>query len=288
MFDYTTIDRVCQVLQDATERKRMVKTSNQELQLYFEKTKQIAKAGRVRECANIMTWKRWQDPEQTVKLNSLNLCRERLCANCATALGRKKFAELLNAFSGVKNVYFGTVTVDNVSGNALRITTQKMLTAFKAMVRKLKIKDYFRSIEVTHNKEENTYHPHIHFVYTETDASQHKRVKATWIECIHSAGIRTKYAWVACKVLPIKEEKQYFELCKYVTKPNGINQTTIPVLDKAMKGIQLKRGSKSVTDKSIAYRKASKAEQAETEKRLSEYEWDLFQYIWNGENYIPH
>lgn len=287
MINYTTLDRVCQELQNATERKRMVKTSNQELQKYFESTKQVAKAGRVRDCANIMTWKRWKDPEQTVKLNGLNLCRERLCANCATALGRKKFAEILNAFAGTKNVYFGTVTVDNVTGDALRVTTQKMLTAFKAMVRKLKIKDYFRSIEVTHNKTENTYHPHIHFVYIETDANQHKHIKTTWTECIHSAGIRTKYAWVACKVLPIKEEKQYFELCKYVTKPNDINQTTIPVLDKAMKGIQLKRGSKSVTDKSVAYRKASKAEQAETEKRLSAYEWDLFQYIWNGENYIP-
>lgn len=61
-----------------------------------------------------------------------------------------------------------TLTVKNCYGEDLKDTLDLMTSAFNKMNQrkafKKAIKGYFRSLEITYNKEEDTYHPHFHLI----------------------------------------------------------------------------------------------------------------------------
>lgn len=262
---------------------------NKELVEYFKKEKQPAKAKRIEECANIIQWKVFNNsPDYTHKLDSINLCRERLCPNCATARGRKKAVELLQAFQPYfdkGSVSFVTLTTENVSGKELRTTVQKLTKAFKAFVRKLKVKQYFRSTEVTYDENTNTYHPHLHVIMvTDSKIGLKQEVRRVWTECLHKE-IHTKHAYVITDVNTEPDEKSVLELCKYITKPMNISQKTIPALN-SLRDLQLKRGSRDITSTSKKVTAEYKKEVAtETNELMEKFEYSLIQYMWNGENY---
>lgn len=262
----------------------MQKKISNTLQEHFENTKQIAKATRVKECSTAISFKVWRDEEKTTKLHTVNLCRERLCPNCATALSRAKFFEVKSAFEGRENVYLITVTVDNVVGTLLRTTLTKMQKALKAMLRKLNINYYYRSFEITKGKK-GTYHPHIHLLTQIAEKPSNKTIRRVWADCVHKAGIHTKYAWLEVDISKVDSDKGYMELCKYVTKPTDITKDTVKILEPAVKGLQLKRGSKAVTDIIKNYRTQTASERAKREKELDKYGWDVELYMWNNDNY---
>lgn len=285
MHDYTTKKGIRQDLEKRSADKRMQKHINAILAEHLIKTKQARKAERVKECSNSLSFKVWRDAEQTAKLHTINLCRERLCANCATALARQKFGELNFAFAGESGIYHIILTVDNCPGRELRQTLSKMQKAFKAFMRKLDTSFYYRSYEVTHNKEEDTYHPHIHTLVKLAKLISRKKATELWSECIHKAGIRTKYAYCQVCVKKVKDADAYFELCKYVTKPTDLTPETVKVLEPAVKGLQLKRGSAEVTEKLKEYRHLNEAERKAKEAELDKYGWDIELYIWQDDKY---
>ena len=284
MLNYTTKAGICQALAEMGKDKKMQKKIGKILQEHLERTKQARKAKRVEECSTALAFKVWKDEERTSKLHSINLCRERLCPNCSTALSRAKFFEVKYAFEGQEDLWLITLTVDNVNGGVLRDTLTKMQKALKATLRKLGIEFYFRAFEITKGRE-NTYHPHIHLLARIPNKPTNKRIREIWSQNIHKAGIHTKHAWVMVDVRPVDSEKGYYELCKYVTKPTDVTPDTVKVLEPAVKGLQLKRGSKSVTDCIKTYRNLTKAEREEVEKKLDQFGWDIEMYMWNNDNY---
>ncbi len=284
MIDYTTKSKVCQALEQFKGSKLMQKKISKILQEHLENTKQTAKAERVKECATSVSFKVWRDEDRTTKLHTINLCRERLCPNCSTALSRAKFFEVKSAFEGRESVYLITLTVDNVAGALLRATLSKMQKALKAMLRKLSIRYYYRSFEITKGAK-GTYHPHIHLLTEMTEKPTNKKIRETWSECVHKAGIHTKHAWVMVDIRKVDSDKGYMELCKYVTKPTDVTKDTIIDLEPAVKGLQLKRGSKEVTADIKKYRAQTASEREKREKELDAFGWDVELYMWNNENY---
>lgn len=284
MSNYTTKAGICQALEEMRKDKHVQKKIAKILQEHLASTKQARKAKRVEECSTALAFKVWKDEDRTSKLHTINLCRERLCPNCSTALSRAKFFEVKYAFEGRKDLWLITLTVDNVNGGVLRDTLSKMQKALKATLRKLNISYYFRAFEITKGQKE-TYHPHIHLLAHIPNKPSNKKIREAWSENIHKAGIHTKHAWVMVDVREVNGDKGYLELCKYVTKPTDITPDSVKVLEPAVKGLQLKRGSKEVTDQFKLHRTLTKAEREEVEKKLDIFGWDIEMYMWNNENY---
>ena len=135
-----------------------------------------------------------------LKLTNANFCKVRLCPMCSWRRSLKIFGQVSKVMDHVEENYnyryiFLTLTVKNCYAEDLRDTLDLMTKAFNGMTRrkafKQAIKGYFRSLEITYNKEMfitdkmyyskkyyrdngfkigdknpnyNTYHPHFHMI----------------------------------------------------------------------------------------------------------------------------
>jgi hypothetical protein len=100
-------------------------------------------------------------------------CKNRWCVVCArirTAVTVKAYAPIL---AGWEDAYFVTLTVPNVTGNALRATLEQMRDTFtriqgrfkkQAQRGKASIFVGVRKLECTANVERDDYHPHLHCI----------------------------------------------------------------------------------------------------------------------------
>ncbi len=139
------------------------------------------KAERMRHCAELWTVD-WHPHTGFKDLVDAGLCRDKFCVNCASALASARehhFTPIFNEFAKDNSIYHAVFTVKNCSGAMLRSTIKTMFTSYSYLVRYLDgtigrnlLKGYnlrsfgynaaVRSLEVTYNKSENTYHPHLH------------------------------------------------------------------------------------------------------------------------------
>lgn len=108
-----------------------------------------------------------------LKLTNANFCKVRLCPMCSWRRSLKIFGQVSKVMDHVEENYnyryiFLTLTVRNCYGKELRDTLDLMTKAFNKMNQrkafKQAIKGYFRSLEITYNKKDNTYHPHFHMI----------------------------------------------------------------------------------------------------------------------------
>ena len=141
-----------------------------------------------------------------LKLTNANFCKVRLCPMCSWRRSLKIFGQVSKVMDHVEENYnyryiFLTLTVKNCYAEDLRDTLDLMTKAFNGMTRrkafKQAIKGYFRSLEITYNKEMfitdkmyyskkyyrdngfkigdknpnyNTYHPHFHMILAVNDS----------------------------------------------------------------------------------------------------------------------
>lgn len=92
---------------------------------------------------------------------------------CAWRRSLKIFAQVSRIMDYVDENYnyryiFLTLTVRNCAPEELKNTLNLMTQAFNRMNQrkafKKAVKGYFRSLEVTYNRKDNTYHPHFHII----------------------------------------------------------------------------------------------------------------------------
>lgn len=109
----------------------------------------------------------------SLKLLQANFCKVRLCPMCAWRRSLKIFGQVSKVMDHVEENYnyryiFLTLTVKNCYGEDLKDTLDLMTSSFNKMNQrkafKKAIKGYFRSLEITYNKEDDTYHPHFHLI----------------------------------------------------------------------------------------------------------------------------
>lgn len=114
-----------------------------------------------------------------LKLTNANFCKVRLCPMCSWRRSLKIFGQVSRVMDHVEENYnykyiFLTLTVKNCYGKDLRDTLDLMTKAFNKMnqrkVFKQVVKGYFRSLEITYNKENDTYHPHFHMILAVNDS----------------------------------------------------------------------------------------------------------------------
>lgn len=141
----------------------------------------LKRAERVSSCCNV--WIGDYYPLQGVKdLKTTNLCGDRFCDNCQNAFAvqrSEKYEPILLKLSEEYDIFHVILTVPNVYLDKLSYTLDKMFKCYKYLCRYLdgratvsevnykEIGCYgsIRALEITKNKEKNTYHPHFHCLW---------------------------------------------------------------------------------------------------------------------------
>lgn len=96
-----------------------------------------------------------------------NLCRDRACPTCNALRSSKLFKRVKKIRKKIGGRYLHlTLTIPNCADGELKQTMKKLSEGFTRFI-KLKrltglIAGYTRTLEITRNKKENTWHPHIH------------------------------------------------------------------------------------------------------------------------------
>ena len=125
---------------------------------------------RVQTCGETLHFIRQEDGN--LKLYQAYFCKNKLCPMCNWRRSMKysyQTSRIVN--EAIKQepkgrFLFLTLTVKNVPRGELNDTISQLTQSFDRLFRRAKVKKnligFLRSVEVTHNKKENTYHPHIH------------------------------------------------------------------------------------------------------------------------------
>ena len=251
---------------------------------FLENEDNIGKLQRVKDCSNIITFKHYEKLGLK-KLDSINLCRERLCLNCCVALARKNCLTLERVLKKHKGqLYFITLTVRNIKGENLRRTISNMNKAFTGFARAEGVDSFYKSVEITYNKKNNTYHPHIHFISKKQFKNSY--LNYTWAKWYNKKQ-GTNEKWLSCKCEKIDNIfSACCELNKYITKPLNITDKTIDIFYKQLKGLRL-HSSAGEFKKQVAEEKSlMEQENINKESFLSDYDYKILRYIYNGNNYI--
>lgn len=105
------------------------------------------------------------------KLNRANFCKDRLCPTCNWRRSYKIFSQVSKIMAVIGKQYeflFLTLTVPNCEDFELSDKIDMLLKSWRKLTRHKKYKEVvmgsFRALEVTRNKDKNTFHPHFHCV----------------------------------------------------------------------------------------------------------------------------
>lgn len=270
---------------------------------FLDDIENIDKKTRVEQCAKFLTFKEY--PEINInKLHSINLCRERLCLNCQLANSRKLIRQLIFAVEHLKleegdTLQFLTLTRPNVKKEQIRASVQDLYKASKNFLRKFKIKDYFRSTEITFNEKEETYHPHLHILLVCPKSSKLplfdkklgkngcRYLEEEWAkEHNKISGREDKY--LMATIYEVRDKKSIFELTKYITKPKDIKKDVISAFygnKTGISGLRLKTPCGQFKTLKKKYDIITEMSAQMEEQALDGLDYELITYVYNDENY---
>lgn len=106
------------------------------------------------------------------KLQRANFCKDRLCPMCNWRRSLKIFSQVSSIMDELGDSYeylFLTLTVKNCSADKLSDTVQALYDGWRYLYHENKefktvILGTFRTLEVTRNKDNGTFHPHLHCI----------------------------------------------------------------------------------------------------------------------------
>ena len=258
---------------------------------------QVEKAQRVINCTNFLTYEFINN--EFLRLKRINLCRERLCLNCQLANSRNLIKQLfwtiprLN-LSADDSLEFVTLTTQNCPGEKLKETIQHMIKRQNAFFRHYKIKDYFRSIEITHNEKENTYHPHLHilaiinkhsgfpFYDNKKGIEGANKLQKEWYTWLN---IKNEYGYNLATSYAIKNTKAIFEVCKYCSKVEELEKIEVlKVLDNQLKSLRLKTPLGQFKTLAKQYKTECTSIKLQEMKMLEDAEIQLINMLYNKDS----
>lgn len=274
-------------LEVLTERKRKTAAGSAALAEYYKNKGQYIKGKRVEECHKYIQLKQYADIDYT-SISKINLCRERLCLNCAHVKARENARLLMKATENLPQRFL-TFTVKNVTAKNLKNTMSYMRKAIKKMFRALNIKDYYEKYEITckiTELGEISLHPHIH-ILTPLNNFTFKRSVANrlWAKYYNEfARVNNKYLLTKNEIVD-DNTKSSFEMSKYITKPTNITPETIPIFDEQLKGVHLTQAHGLYRELIKNAKEFFKTNKAELQEMLRDFDYMLISYIFDDQNY---
>lgn len=219
---------------------------------------------RVYQCAEVLAFAK--NADGTLKLRQTWFCKHKLCPICNWRKSMKYSAQIAEIVDEAmlrepKNKFiFLTLTIKNCNGNELRDTLTHLTASFDRLFRRAKIKKvvrgWIRSVEVTHNAQTNTYHPHVHILIMVTPSyfTRDYIKQSEWTD-MWAQSAKLDYRPIvdvrrikSNKSTPNKSEvrKAVLETAKYPTKPidadrNLTDEQKLRVTDDLLKALDRKR-----------------------------------------------
>lgn len=158
-----------QLLQDEIEKKFVGKKEQTDILGAVYSVLDLGnRSRRVLDCGTFLEFK---VTEEKAKLQHANFCKDRLCPMCNWRRSLKIFAQVSKVMNAMDDYQFLflTLTVKNCSADDLPKTVQVLYDGWRYLYNKNKefksvIAGTFRSLEVTRNKQDGTFHPHLHCI----------------------------------------------------------------------------------------------------------------------------
>lgn len=163
-----------------------------------------SKINRVNNCGSLLGFVKIEDK---FKLHDANFCRDRLCPMCGWRKSLRGYADLSRIMDYIwinpeyKGLKYGflTLTCKNVNGDNLNNTIDILLNGYRKLTNKKRIfrsgviAGTYRSLEITFNDKDFTFHPHIHVLiaftssyFTHGNYMSKKEWSKLWGDCIDS------------------------------------------------------------------------------------------------------
>lgn len=198
-----------------------------------------------------------QQEDGSLKLYQAYFCKNKLCPMCNWRRSMKYSYQTSRIVDEAikqepkSRFLFLTLTVRNVKGEDLNATLTSLTQSFDRLFRRVKVKKnllgYLRSVEVTRNEIENTYHPHIHVLMMirpsyfkgggyisqkEWGEMWSQSLKVDYLPIVDIRGVKQSYHGI---------EKAIVETAKYPVKPMNLDVTDKQVVDDLYQGLYRKR-----------------------------------------------
>ena len=199
-----------------------------------------------------------QNQDGNLKLYQAYFCKNKLCPMCNWRRSMKysyqtsRIVDEAIKQSPKGRFLFLTLTVKNVEGQALNSTISQLTKSFDRLFKRAKVQrnllGYLRSVEVTHNENDKTYHPHIHvlmmvrpsYFQSKKDYITQKEWSDMW-----SQSLKVDYVPMI-DIRTVKETGKglrgaVLETAKYPTKPIKFDVGNKQVVDDLYNGLYRKR-----------------------------------------------
>ena len=199
-----------------------------------------------------------QNQDGTLKLYQAYFCKNKLCPMCNWRRSMKysyqtsRIVDEAIKQESKGRFLFLTLTVKNVEGQALNSTISQLTKSFDRLFKRAKVQrnllGYLRSVEVTHNENDKTYHPHIHvlmmvrpsYFQSKKDYITQKEWSDMW-----SQSLKVDYVPMI-DIRTVKETGKglrgaVLETAKYPTKPIKLDIENKQVVDDLYNGLYRKR-----------------------------------------------
>ena len=211
---------------------------------------------RVATCGDTLRFIRREDG--SLKLYQAYFCKNKLCPMCNWRRSMKYsyqtsriVDEAIKQEPKVRFLFL-TLTVKNVEGEALNSTISQLTKSFDRLFRRAKVKKnllgYLRSVEVTHNEDDNSYHPHIHVLMMVKSSyfkgKENYITQKEWGD-MWSQSLKVDYTPMI-DIRTVKEKGKglrgaVLETAKYPTKPIKMDIENKQVVDDLYNGLYRKR-----------------------------------------------
>lgn len=204
-----------------------------------------------------------------MRLFYAEFCRDKLCPLCSYRRSRKYAYEnmtvvkrLLEKRPKAKFVLV-TITQRNVPGEQLQDELGRMSRSFNVMMQRKDFKKnpsilgYIKNVEVTYNKKEGDYHPHMHILLAVAPKyfTDHRVTKQTWKTHWREVMKLDYMPVLDISIVKNREidfdddfdntpeslSKAIFEVSKYATKPFEFKEENIEIIEKMYLGTRNKR-----------------------------------------------
>lgn len=199
-----------------------------------------------------------QNQDGNLKLYQAYFCKNKLCPMCNWRRSMKysyqtsRIVDEAIKQSPKGRFLFLTLTVKNVEGEALNSTISQLTKSFDRLFKRAKVQrnllGYLRSVEVTHNENNKTYHPHIHvlmmvrpsYFQSKKDYITQKEWSDMW-----SNSLKVDYTPMI-DIRTVKETGKglrgaVLETAKYPMKPIKLDVENKQVVDDLYNGLYRKR-----------------------------------------------
>lgn len=181
-----------------------------------------------------------------------DFCKDRLCFICSWRRQVKFLAQsniiLQKAIENNYNFVFATFTIPNCNNSVEDVnkSIDKIQQSFYTLMRVTRIKRTFlgaiKSIEITYNAENNTFHPHIHCLFL-VENNYFKKNNCNYIKQDFLQDLWSKITGFETAICDIRRvynnrQKACLELIKYALKPT-LDENAIEIYARCLKNRRL-------------------------------------------------